>query len=71
LQQEDLPKDWKILKDLSIDNIIGQIHKGVSTRRSMENFYDHTTFVSKFEPQLVSEALKDEYWTTTMHEELN
>jgi len=37
----------------------------------MENFCNHTTFVSKTEPQLVCEALKDEFWTTIMHEELN
>ena len=71
LQQEDLPKDWKIPKDLSPDNIIGQIHKGVSTRRNMEDFCNHTAFVSKVEPQSVCEALKDELWTTTMQEELN
>ena len=66
LQQKDLPKDWKVPKDLSIDNIIGQIHKGVSTRRHMAEFCNHTAFVSKIEPQLVCEPLKDEFWTTTM-----
>jgi len=71
LQQEDLPKDWKIPKDLSIDNIIGQIHKGVSTRRNMADFCNHTAFVSKIKPQSVCEALKDEFWTATMQEELN
>ena len=50
LQQEDLPKDWKIPRDLSVNNIIGQIHRGVSIRRSMANFSNHTTFVSKIEP---------------------
>jgi len=59
LQQDDLPKDWKIPRDLSVDNIIGQIHKGVSTRRSMENFCNHTTFVSKIEPKSICETLKD------------
>jgi len=69
LQQDDLSKDWKIPRDLSVDNIIGQIHKGVSTRRSMTNFCNHTTFVSKLKS--ICEALKDEHWTTEMHEELN
>ena len=31
LQQDDLPKEWRIPRDLSVDNIIGQINKGVST----------------------------------------
>jgi len=38
LQQEDLPKDWRIPKDLSLDNIIGQIRKGVSSIRNMVDF---------------------------------
>ncbi|XP_068503904.1 uncharacterized mitochondrial protein AtMg00810-like [Phaseolus vulgaris] len=37
----------------------------------MANLCNHTTFVSKVEPQSVCEALKDEHWTTAMHEELN
>jgi len=37
----------------------------------MANFCNHTTFVSKIEPQSVCEAHKDELCTTTMHEELN
>jgi len=71
LQQQDLQKDWKIPKDLSLDIVIGQIHKGVSTIRNMADFYNHIAFVSKIEPQSVCEALKDELWTTTMQEELN
>ena len=51
LQQEDLPKDWKVPKDMSIDNIIGQIHRGVSTRRHVAEFCNHFAFVSKIEPQ--------------------
>ena len=61
LQQEDLPKDWKVPRDLSIDNIIGQIHKEVSTRRHMAEFCNHIAFISKIEPQSMCEALKDEF----------
>jgi len=32
LQQSELPKEWRIPRDLSVDNIIGQIKEGVSTR---------------------------------------
>jgi len=35
----------------------------------MENFYNHTTFVSKIEPKSINDALKDEHWTTTMQDE--
>jgi len=32
LQQDELPQEWRIPRDLSVENIIGQIQKGVSTR---------------------------------------
>jgi len=44
MQQDDLPKEWRIPRDLSIDNIIGQINKGVSTRRSITNFLQSYNF---------------------------
>jgi len=38
LQQDELPKEWRIHKDLFVDNIIEQIDKGVSTRNSISNY---------------------------------
>jgi len=61
LQQSDLPKEWRIPRDLSVENIIGQINKGVSTRRNVANYCNHTTFVSKIEPKSFNDALKDEH----------
>ena len=54
-----------------MENIIGQIKKGVSTRSSISNFYRYTAFVSQIEPKSIEEALKDENWVEAMHEELN
>jgi len=36
LQQEELPKEWRIPRDLSVENIIGQI-KEFFTRRTISN----------------------------------
>jgi len=71
MQQCELPKEWRIPRDLSVENIIGQINRGVSTRRIVANFCNHTTFVSNVEPKSINEALKDEHWIAAMHEELN
>ena len=71
LQQSELPKEWRIPRDLSVDNIIGQIKEGVSTRSSVSNYCRHTAFVSQIEPKSIEEALKDEKWVEAMHEELN
>jgi len=54
-----------------MENIIGQIKEGVSTRISISNFCRHTAFVSQVEPKSIEEALKDEKWVEAMHEELN
>jgi len=71
LQQSELPKEWRIPRDLLVENIIGQIKEGVSTRNSISNFCRHTTFVSQIEPKSIDKALKDEKWVEVMHEELN
>ena len=54
-----------------MENIIGQIKEGVSTRSSILNFCRHTTVISQIEPKSIEEALKDEKWVEAMHEELN
>ena len=71
LQQEELPKEWRILRDLSVENIIGQIQKGVSTRSVVSNYCKHMTFVSQVEPKPIEEVIKDDKWVAAMHEELH
>jgi len=71
MQQSELPKEWRIPRDLPVENIIGQIKEGVSTRSSISNLCRHTAFVSQIEPKSIDEALKDEKWVQAMHEELN
>jgi len=71
LQQSELPKEWRIPRDLSVENIIGQIKEGISARSSISNFCRHTAFVSELKPKSIDEAFKDDKWVEAMHEELN
>jgi hypothetical protein len=54
-----------------VDQILGDISKGVTTRSCIENFCEHYFFVSSIEPFSVEEALQDPYWVLSMQEELN
>ena len=66
-----LPKKWKNPRDLTLDNMIGKIEKGVSTRNSLNNFCKTMAFVSQVEPKNLEEALQDSNWIEAMQEELN
>jgi len=46
-----LPREWRVPKNLSLDNVIGQVQKGVSTRRSLNQFFEHMAFLSQVEPK--------------------
>jgi len=49
-------------RDLTMDNIIGNIEKCVSTRKSLNNFCEAMAFVSQVEPTNVTKTLQDEKW---------
>ena len=44
--QIDLPLEWIVPRNLSLDNVIGEIHRGVSTRSSLNLLCEHMAFVS-------------------------
>jgi hypothetical protein len=54
-----------------MNNILGDIKKGVITRSRVINFYEHYLFVSSFEPLKVEDALHGPDWVVAMQEELN
>ena len=60
-----------IAKDHPIDQIVGDISKGVQTRSRIASFCEHYSFVSCVEPNHVDEALQDPDWMNAMHEKLN
>ena len=69
-EPEDLAKRWKSPRGLSLENVIGDISKGVKTR-NMSNFCMIVAFVSQIEPKNVEEALQDDQCCIAMQEELN
>jgi hypothetical protein len=54
-----------------VNTILGDIHKGVTTRSCVAHFCEHYSFVSSIEPYKVEDALRDSDWVLTMQEELN
>jgi hypothetical protein len=54
-----------------VDQILGDISKGVTTRSRLANFCEHYSFVSSIESFRVEEALQDPDWVLAMQEELN
>jgi hypothetical protein len=60
-----------IQRDDPVNTILGDIHKGVTTRSRVAHFCEHYSFVSSIEPHRVEEALQDSDWVLAMQEELN
>ena len=60
-----------IQRDHPVDNILGSIQRGVTTRSHLATFCEHYSFVSSLEPLKVDEALEDLDWVIAMQEELN
>jgi hypothetical protein len=58
-------------RDHPVNTILGDIHKGVTTRSRVAHFCEHYSFVSSIEPHRVEEALQDSDWVMAMQEELN
>jgi hypothetical protein len=60
-----------IQRDHPVNSILGEIHKGVTTRSRVAHFCEHYSFVSSIEPYMVEDALRDPDWVVAMQEELN
>jgi hypothetical protein len=60
-----------IQRNHPVDQILGDISKGVTTHSRLVNFCEHYSFVSSIEPFRVEEALHDPDWVLAMQEELN
>jgi hypothetical protein len=60
-----------IQRDHPVKSILGDIHKGVTTRSRVAHFCEYYSFVSSIEPYRVEDALRDSDWVLAMQEELN
>jgi hypothetical protein len=60
-----------VQRDHPVDNILGDIEKGVTIRSCVANFCEYYSFISSFEPFKVEDELCDSYWLVAMQEELN
>jgi len=54
-----------------LDNVIGQVQRGVSSTRLLNLYCEHMAFVSQLEPKTVAKAVKDNNCINAMHEELD
>jgi hypothetical protein len=54
-----------IQRDHPVNSILGDIHKGVTTRSRVAHFYEHYSFVSSIEPYRVEDALRNEVKDST------
>jgi hypothetical protein len=55
-----------IQRDHPVNSILGDIHKGVTTRSRVAHFCEHYSFVSSIEPYRVEDALRDSDWVFAM-----
>ena len=64
----------RVIKNHSDSNIIGSLDEGLRLRKRNILPANHVTYhcyLAQFEPKRVEEALHDENWVESMHEELN
>ena len=64
----------RVIKNHQDSNIIGSLDEGLRLRKGnilLENHVTYHCYLAQFEPKRVEEALQDENWAESMHEELN
>ena len=64
----------RVIKNHPDSNIIGSLDEGLRLRKGNILLANHVTYhcyLAQFKPKNVEEALQDENWIQSMHEELN
>jgi len=62
------PHDWITTRDHPLENVLGDIRKGVSTRSQVSNFCGFTAFISQVERKTIKEAIVDKFWNLSMQD---
>ncbi|KAI3667612.1 hypothetical protein L6452_42678 [Arctium lappa] len=65
-----LPSTHRWTKDHPLENVIGDVQSGVTTRSATANFCMFSSFLSSLEPKKAAEALRDPFWISAMQDEL-
>jgi hypothetical protein len=60
-----------VQRDQPVDNILGDIKNGVTTRSYVAKFCQHYSFTSSMVPFKIEDALHDPDWVVAIQEELN
>ena len=53
--------------DHTLQNVVGDLRKGISTRAQLKRFSEHQAHISMIEPKEVWEALEDSDWLEATH----
>src|SRR5438128_5442021 len=72
-REQDVPHPrvhQSVQRDHPVDNILGSIQRGVTTRLRLAIFCEFYSFVSSLELLRVEQALEDPDWVIAMQEEL-
>ena len=69
-KEDELPQAIPTIKSHPLDNVLGDLRKGVQTRSQVQNVVNHLSFLSQIEPKTAKEALLDEDWISAMQDEL-
>ena len=70
-RREDRKERMLEIRDHTLQNVVGDLRKGISTRAQLKRSSEHQAHISMIEPKKVWEALEDSDWLEAMHKELN
>ena len=65
-QHDYLPKTWKYIRDLPIDQVIGDPIQGARTKGALKETCEYATYISQLEPKNFKKAKNEKSWILAM-----